>query len=144
VGDGTTSVVVLAGELLKESKSFVEEGVHPTIIIRALRAACELAKAKIRELAVSIEGGKDAAKYPTPRAHLDPFSRAYWLSPHMRSEMRTVLERCAGTALNSKLIGSHNQFFSKMVVDAVMHLDEDLNIDLIGIKKEKGGSMEVR
>ena len=61
----------------------------------------------------------------------------------INSEMRTVLERCAGTALNSKLIGSHNAFFSKMVVDAVMHLDEDLNIDLIGIKKEKGGSMEV-
>ncbi|ELR17257.1 Tcomplex protein 1, eta subunit [Acanthamoeba castellanii str. Neff] len=119
VGDGTTSVVVLAGELLKESKAFVEEGVHPTVIIRAFRAACELAKAKIRELAVSIDAGKDAA-----------------------TEMRTVLERCAGTALNSKLIGSHNAFFSKMVVDAVMHLDEDLNIDLIGIKKEKGGSME--
>jgi hypothetical protein len=65
-------------------------------------------------------------------------------STHENSEMRTVLERCAGTALNSKLIGSHNAFFSKMVVDAVMHLDEDLNIDLIGIKKEKGGSMEVR
>lgn len=58
-------------------------------------------------------------------------------------DMRQVLERCAATALNSKLIGSHNDFFSKMVVDAVMHLDEDLDINLIGIKKEKGGSMEV-
>jgi len=119
VGDGTTSVVVLAGELLNESKGFVEEGVHPTIIIRAFRTACELAKEKIKELAVTIGSGKDAAP-----------------------DMRTVLERCAGTALNSKLIGSHNKFFSKMVVDAVMHLDEDLNINLIGIKKEKGGSMD--
>jgi T-complex protein 1 subunit eta len=55
--------VVLAGELLKESKTFVEEGVHPTVIIRAFRAACELAKAKIRELAVTIDAGKDAATY---------------------------------------------------------------------------------
>ena len=66
MGDGTTSVVVLAGELLRESKSFVEEGVHPTIIVRAFRAACELAKAKIRELAISIEAGKDAAAYASP------------------------------------------------------------------------------
>jgi len=120
VGDGTTSVVILAGELLKESKSFVEEGVHPRIIVRGFRAACELAKAKIKELAITLDSGsKDSA-----------------------AEMRTVLERCAGTAINSKLIGSHNQFFSKMVVDAVMHLDEDLSLDLIGIKKVKGGSME--
>jgi T-complex protein 1 subunit eta len=82
VGDGTTSVVVLAGELLKESKSFVEEGVHPTIIIRALRAACELAKAKIRELAVSIEGGKDAAKYLPPLLSIStPFSRGLLRPP---------------------------------------------------------------
>ncbi len=63
MGDGTTSVVVFAGELLKESKSFVEEGVHPTVIIQAFRTACELAKAKIRELAVNINAGKDAASY---------------------------------------------------------------------------------
>lgn len=61
----------------------------------------------------------------------------------LHRQTRTVLEHCAGTALNSKLIGSHNEFFSKMVVDAVMHLDEDLDIKLIGIKKEKGGSMDV-
>ena len=42
VGDGTTSVVVLAGELLKQSKEFVEDGVPPIIIIRGLRKACEL------------------------------------------------------------------------------------------------------
>ena len=37
VGDGTTSVVILAGEFLKQCKPFVEEGVHPRIIIRAFR-----------------------------------------------------------------------------------------------------------
>lgn len=46
VGDGTTSVVVLAGELLKEAKSFIEEGVHPSIIIKGYRKACELVKSK--------------------------------------------------------------------------------------------------
>lgn len=55
-----------------------------------------------------------------------------------------MLEKCAGTALNSKLIGSHKKFFAPMVVDAVMHLDDDQDLDLIGIKKIPGGSMEVR
>ena len=31
VGDGTTTVVILAGELLKECKAFIEEGVHPQV-----------------------------------------------------------------------------------------------------------------
>ena len=42
VGDGTTSVTLLAGELLKETKSFVEDGVHPQIIIRSVRKATAL------------------------------------------------------------------------------------------------------
>lgn len=57
--------------------------------------------------------------------------------------MRDYLEKCAGTAMNSKLIASHKAFFSKMVVDAVQSLDEDMDLNLIGIKKESGGGMEV-
>lgn len=44
VGDGTTSVVVLAGEVLKQSKAFVEDGIHPKIIARGLRRACDLVR----------------------------------------------------------------------------------------------------
>mmetsp|Transcript_111174 Transcript_111174/g.166531 ORF Transcript_111174/g.166531 Transcript_111174/m.166531 type:complete len:547 (-) Transcript_111174:40-1680(-) len=117
VGDGTTSVVVLAGELLKQSKQFVEDSVHPTVIIRGLRIACELAKAKINELSVKLDKDKQGA-------------------------LRAMLEKCAGTALNSKLIGSHKKFFAPMVVDAVLHLDDDQDLGLIGIKKVPGGSME--
>ena len=39
VGDGTTSVVLTAGELLRQSKSFIEEGMHSQIIIKAYRQA---------------------------------------------------------------------------------------------------------
>jgi len=39
VGDGTTSVVLLAGEILKQIKPYVEEGLHPQIIMQGLRAA---------------------------------------------------------------------------------------------------------
>jgi len=40
VGDGTTSVVLLAGEMLREAKMFIEDGMHPRVIIRGFRQAC--------------------------------------------------------------------------------------------------------
>lgn len=117
VGDGTTSVVVFAGELLKQSKEFIEDGVHPNIIRKGYRKACDLAKQKIKELAVNIQGKDDEQK-------------------------RELLEKCAATAMNSKLIGTHKNFFAPLVVKAVMHLDQDQDIDLIGVKKVTGGSMD--
>lgn len=54
MGDGTTSVVLLAGEFLKQIKPFVEEGVHPRIIIRAFRKAMQLTIEKINSLAVKV------------------------------------------------------------------------------------------
>lgn len=42
VGDGTTTVVLLAGEFLKEAKPFIEDGVHPQNLIRSYRTACHL------------------------------------------------------------------------------------------------------
>ena len=56
-GDGTTTVVLLAGELLRAVKPFVEDGAPPRAVARALRAAGALPCARLRELAVPI-GGK--------------------------------------------------------------------------------------
>lgn len=56
-------------------------------------------------------------------------------------EQRQLLERCAETALSSKLLSHHKSFFAKMVVDAVMLLDDRLPLDMIGTKKVPGGSM---
>jgi T-complex protein 1 subunit eta len=107
-------VVLLAGEILKECKDFVEDGLHPRVIIRGLRESCTLALKKVEDLAVRQEG--------------DLF--------------RALLEKTAGTALNSKLIASQKHIFAPMVVDAVMHLDRDLcDIKLVGIKKVTGGSV---
>jgi T-complex protein 1 subunit eta len=117
VGDGTTSVVLLAGEFLKQIKPFVEEGVHPRIIIKAVRKALTLCIQRISDLAVKIE--KSNIK-----------------------EHRALLEKCAATALNSKLIHQQKEFFSKMVVDAVMHLDDLLPLNMIGVKKVSGGALE--
>ncbi|KAJ1725836.1 T-complex protein 1 subunit eta [Coemansia erecta] len=118
VGDGTTSVVLLAGELLKEVREFVEEGVSSQAIIRGVRRAAELAIARIGELAVTVDRA-DAA------------------------EARALLEKCAATSMSSKLIGSQKEFFTRMAVDAVLRLDqEQLDEGMIGIKKVPGGAMQ--
>ncbi|KAM9914936.1 hypothetical protein OXX59_000060 [Metschnikowia pulcherrima] len=117
VGDGTTSVTVLAGEFLKESKAFIEDGISPHLIIKGLRRACDLAVSKIKEIQVEIEKNNSA-------------------------DFRDLLERCATTAMSSKLISRNSKFFTKMVVDAVMSLDDGLDESMIGIKKVPGGAME--
>ena len=118
VGDGTTSVVLLAGEMLKEAKQFIEEGVAPHVIIKGYRKAVQLAIQKIHDMAVNIDKSDKAA-------------------------FHDLLLKCAGTSMSSKLIHSQKPFFSKMVVDAVLSLDQDdLDENLIGIKKVPGGGMQ--
>ncbi|XP_050559560.1 T-complex protein 1 subunit eta isoform X2 [Spodoptera frugiperda] len=118
VGDGTTSVVILAGELLKRLKPFVEEGVHPRIIVRSIRVAAKLAVDRVKELAVKIDNKSV-------------------------EEQRELLTKCAATAMSSKLIHQQKGHFSKMVVDAVLSLDAPLlPLDMIGIKKVSGGALE--
>jgi T-complex protein 1 subunit eta len=118
VGDGTTSVVLLAGELLKEAKPFIEEGVPPQVIIQGFRKASQLATNKIKEIAITVERSNE-------------------------KEFRELLEKCASTAMSSKLIHGNKDFFKTMVVDAVLALDqEELNENMIGIKKIPGGAME--
>lgn len=55
VGDGTTSVVVLAGEILKESKQCVEDGIAPQVIIKAYRNALAVALKTLDELSVPFQ-----------------------------------------------------------------------------------------
>lgn len=117
VGDGTTSVVLLAGEFLKQIKPFVEEGVHPRIIIKAVRRSLQICLEKINELAVKVNKSNAA-------------------------EFRSLLEKCAATAMSSKLINLQRSFFSKMVVDAVLLLDDLLPLNMIGMKKVQGGALE--
>jgi len=115
VGDGTTSVVVLAGEILKEIREFVEQGVSSQTIIKALRRASSMAVNKIMEISVNAAEGNH----------------------------RDTLRKLAATAMSSKLIHRNSDFFTKMVVDAVLSLDQDdLNEKLIGIKKITGGALE--
>lgn len=85
VGDGTTSVVVLAGEILKETKEFVEQGVSTQTILKGLRRASAMAINKVKEISVSAQEGE---RYET-------------------------LRKLAATAMSSKLIHRNSDFFTK-------------------------------
>lgn len=117
VGDGTTSVCLLSGEFLKEAKMFIEDGMSPQIVIQGYREALRLALEELKRLSIKF---KEKSK----------------------EEKREMLRKCAGTALNSKLLAAYKDYFSKLVVEAVEHLDTDLlEKDLIGIKQVTGGSI---
>lgn len=60
IGDGTTSVVLLAGELLKQSRQFIEEGVSPHVIAKSYIRASELCVARVNELAIHVDRSNEA------------------------------------------------------------------------------------
>lgn len=116
VGDGTTSVVIMAGEFLEEARTFIEDGVHPQLIVAGYRRACQLAIDKIKELQVDLSN----------------------LSPE---EKKNTIQKCAETALNSKLLANHKAMFGAMVYRAVARLDSVMDKSMIGVKKVPGGSV---
>lgn len=96
VGDGTTSVVVLAGEILKEIREHVDQGVSSQIIIKGLRKASTMAVNKIKEIAVRTD----------------------------ESNRRETLGKLAGTAMTSKLIKKDTPFFTKSMYSQPLEYDK--------------------
>jgi len=116
VGDGTTTVTVLACELLKQAETLINRRMHPQTIVAGYRKAAECAK-KALEAAANDHGGDDVA-------------------------FRADLMNIARTTLSSKILTQHKDYFSNMAVDAVLRLKSSGNLDAIQMIKKLGGALE--
>ena len=98
VGDGTTSVVILAAELLKRANELVKQRIHPTTIMSGYRLAV---KEAVKYIKTSLTVSTDKMEHG-------------------------FLVAAAKTAMSSKIIGSQNaDFFSKLAVDAVLSVKRE-------------------
>jgi len=115
VGDGTTSVTVLACELLREAEELVSQKIHPQTIISGWRKATDVARKALEESA--LDNSKDHESF------------------------REDLMNIARTTLSSKILQQHKDLYSKLAVDAVLRLKGSCNLDAIQIIKKLGGSL---
>jgi len=120
VGDGTTTSVILAGELLKKATDMIDANVHPTIITAGYRLANERAQDVLKKVSKKVTINDDK-----------------------------LLKQIAETSMISKQVGGSKAFFADMVVDAVKTIidkDEKGNYfaDLKNIQtvKKAGATME--
>jgi thermosome len=119
VGDGTTTAVVLAGELLAKAEGLLDQNVHPTVIIEGFRKAGEKAQEVLDKIAIPISINDDK-----------------------------TLRDVAITSLASKGVTVAADHFAKLAVDAVKQVAEEVDgkfkadIDLIKILKKHGKSLD--
>jgi archaeal chaperonin len=118
-GDGTTTAVVLSGELLKRAESLLEQNVHPTVITRGFQIAVAEAKRILEtEIAIPVKAGDDA-----------------------------VLIDCAVTAMSSKGVSGSRNELAKIAVKAVQKISEErggkmiCDTDQIKVEKRHGGTI---
>ncbi|KAI9888633.1 MAG: T-complex protein 1 subunit delta [Vezdaea aestivalis] len=117
-GDGTTSVVVIAGSLLGAADRLLAKGIHPTVISEAFQRAAVSAVQILHDMS----------------------------HPISLSDRATLLQ-AASTSLSSKIVSQHSNLLAPMAVDAVMKtIDSKIaeNVDLknIRIVKKVGGTID--
>src|SRR6266571_5091186 len=118
-GDGTTTAVILAGELLKKAEDLIEQNIHPTVIASGYRQAAEKAREVLEKVATKISI-KDA----------------------------DVLRKVAMTAMSSKSSSGHKELLADIAVKAVSTVAEQradnsyfVDDDNIQVVKKQGGSI---
>ncbi len=116
-GDGTTTAVILAGELLKKSEALIEQNVHPTIIANGFKMAASEAVRVLEEMA--IDTGSD----------------------------EEMLKRVAMTAMTGKSIGGQREYLADLAVSAVKSIAEErdgkyyVDVDNVKVEKKTGASI---
>jgi len=118
-GDGTTTAVILAGELLKKAEDMIEQNIHPTVIASGYRLACDKSRETLEKVATKISI-KDT----------------------------DVLKKVATTAMSSKSASGHKEHLADIAVKAVTTVAEQradgsyfVDDDNIQIVKKQGGSI---
>src|ERR671917_1243580 len=118
VGDGTTSVVVLAGALIEKAEELVNKDVHPTVIVDGYRKTATKAIEVLNGIAQKVAGNE-----------------------------KQELIRIAKTAMQTKLVSKESDELAQIVVDAALAVSEKtdsgfrLDIDDVKVEKKAGGSI---
>jgi len=118
VGDGTTTAVVLAGELLRRAEELLDQGIHPTVVVSGYRKAIEKAKESLEKNGVTLD-----------------------LNDH------ETLKKVAMTSMASKAVGLARDHLAEIAIDAVRQVAElrgertVADIDNIQIVKKEGKSL---
>jgi thermosome len=118
VGDGTSSVVVLAGALIEKAEELINKDVHPTIIVDGYRKSALKSIEIFNQLAQKIDGGNKAE-----------------------------LMKVAKTSMQTKLVSKESDELSEVVVNAALQVSEPresgyvVDIDDVKVEKKAGGSL---
>jgi thermosome len=112
VGDGTTTVVIVAGELLGKAEDLINKGVHPIVIIEGYSKAADKALETLEQIAIPIE--------PTGKE---------------------FLKKVAATSMASKLVSENKEQLAEIAVEAVLNVaqkvGDEYKVDLDDIMVEK-------
>ncbi len=117
-GDGTTTVVLLAGELLAKAEDLLDMGIHPTVIISGYRKATEKAIDYLNEISMKVQ----------------------WND-------KELLKKIAKLAMSSKSARVAQDYLADLVVDAALQVVEErdgkriVDLDNIKLEKKEGGSL---
>src|SRR3989449_5516234 len=118
VGDGTTSVVILAGELIDKAEELIDKGVHPTVIVDGYHKSAAKAIEVLNSIAEKVHG----------------------------NEKRELI-RIAKTSMQTKLVSREADLLADIVVRAALQVAENktssykVDIDNIKVEKKAGGSI---
>ncbi|NLE06437.1 MAG: thermosome subunit, partial [Crenarchaeota archaeon] len=118
-GDGTTSSVVIAGELLSKGQELIEKNIHPTVIIDGYRLAQKKALETLEKIAIPVDLTKTA-----------------------------FLKKATVTAMASKLVAEHKEYLADIVVKAMLLVAEKVedsyivDVDDVRVEKKTGNSLK--